>query len=69
VVPLRGATAWCHRVVPSRRARLALDSVLMSAMVSGVVLIAVLAALAALACVLALAAFRRAGAREHPRHD
>jgi hypothetical protein len=36
----------------------------MSAMVSGVVLIAGFAALAGLAAVLAMAAFRRAGARE-----
>jgi hypothetical protein len=36
----------------------------MSAMVSGVVLIAGFAALAGLAAILAMAAFRRAGARE-----
>ena len=36
----------------------------MSAMVSGVVLIAGFAALAGLAAILALAAFRRAGGRE-----
>jgi hypothetical protein len=41
-----------------------LDSGVMSAMVSGVVLIAGFAALAGLAAILAMAAFRRAGARE-----
>ncbi len=41
-----------------------LDSGVMSAMVSGVVLIAGFAALAGLAAILAMAAFRRAGGRE-----
>jgi hypothetical protein len=46
-----------------------LDSGVMSAMVSGVVLIAGFAALAGLAAILAMAAFRRAGAREVSREQ
>jgi hypothetical protein len=51
-------------VVPVRPPAGPLDSGVMSAMVSGVVLIAGFAALAGLAATLAMAAFRRAGARE-----
>jgi len=50
--------------VPGGTAGPALDCGLMSAMVSGVILVAAFAAIAVLAGALAMIAFRRAGTRE-----